>query len=178
MSAKKHKIERQNDDLKTQKTTRMETLISWPLVTLCRNLISWPLVTLCHTLISWPLVTLCHTLISWPLVTLCHTLISWPLVTLCHTLISWPLVTLCLTLISWPLVIHFNPCKPARFLQTTAPSFLYRIFLFKYLVIYLVAFGDTTWKLSEHNFVISVAICTVAVWDHVSLICCLFVCLF
>ena len=39
----------------------------------------------------------------------------------------------------------FHPCHPAFYLQTTASGLLYKIFLFK-KVVYLVAFGDITWK--------------------------------
>ena len=51
---------------------------------------------------------------------------------------------------NWWTVIHFHPCNPALFHQTTASVLLYRIFLFN-LVVYFVAFSDKTGKLSEHN---------------------------
>ena len=50
-------------------------------------------------------------------------------------------------------VIHFNPCNPALYLQTTAFVLLYRISF--YPTTYLVVFDDTTRKQAKRNFAIS-----------------------
>ena len=52
-----------------------------------------------------------------------------------------------------------NPCNPVLYLQTTS-VLLYRIFLSD-LVVYLLAFGNITWKLGKRDFHISAEHCPI-----------------
>ena len=56
----------------------------------------------------------------------------------------------------FPRFLGFRP----RIVDRVVIVLLYRIFLSN-LVLYLVAFGDKTWKLSKLNFVISVGQCPI-----------------
>ena len=62
-------------------------------------------------------------------------------------------------------MIHFSPCNPALFLQTTASVLFYGIFLLKFVVVYLVTFGNITWKFNEHNFIVLMVQCPLIMED-------------
>ena len=52
----------------------------------------------------------------------------------------------------------YTSCRPT-FIENVMTIFGQCINVLNYKVVYLVAFGDITWKLSKHNFVISTGRC-------------------
>ena len=49
------------------------------------------------------------------------------------------------------MAIHFHPCSPVLLPQNTCPILVCGIFLSN-LLVYLVASGNTLWKLEDRNF--------------------------